>query len=320
MNRMRRLLGGFLLMAMGAGISSQAVAELKVTVIADPKQALHRTIVDAMLNRLSAMQAESVNVIQTRTAPGPDDNGGSETGPALVVAIGTQNTISALTLKSGAPLLSVAIPRLNYDELASQYAADPAADQPLRFGALLLDQPLARRFDLVQAVVPNAKTVSIALGPANEHLIDEIKSEADKRGLRLRTDLVTQESELIETLDLILEQSDAMLGLLDPLVFNRATSRNVLLTAYRWRVPLIGISPAYVRAGALAAVHSTPEQIGRQLAEMLVSFERSGGAELPAYKYPDYFDVAINYQVAASMGLHIDDEDTIKALLLQQQE
>jgi hypothetical protein len=55
---------------------------------------------------------------------------------------------------------------------------------------------------------------------------------------------------------------DALLAVPDPLVFNSQTAANILAAAYRRRIPLIGFSPAYTRAGALVSLYSTPDQIG----------------------------------------------------------
>ena len=97
--------------------------------------------------------------------------------------------------------------------------------------------------------------------------------------------------------------------------FNRASARNVLLSVHRWRVPLFGISAAYVRAGALAAVYSTPRQIGRQLAEALAAIAPDGPIELPAPRYPKYFELGVNYRVAEALGLAVADEAALQRAL-----
>jgi hypothetical protein len=45
-------------------------------------------------------------------------------------------------------------------------------------------------------------------------------------------------------------------------VFNSQTAGSILTAAYRRQVPLTGFSPAYVKAGALLALYSTPAQVG----------------------------------------------------------
>ena len=116
-------------------------------------------------------------------------------------------------------------------------------------------------------------------------------------------------------MDRVLDKTDVMLGLVDPIVFNRTSARNVLLTAYRWKVPLVGISPAYVRSGAIAAVYSTPAQLGAQVSEIIRDTIHENGQAIPTIQYPKYFRVAVNYQVAESMGLYIASEDELQEIL-----
>jgi ABC-type uncharacterized transport system substrate-binding protein len=211
----------------------------------------------------------------------------------------------------------VALPRLNYDQLRSRYANSSQSSETGRFTALLLDQPLSRRFDLIRLILPQARRVSIALGKETRNYTSEVEQQARLHQLQLQQELVLDEDDLLDILNDILVDSDALLGLLDPVVFNRANSRNILLTAYRWRVPIFGISPAYVRAGALAAVYTQPEQIGWQIAETLVESRKNGGmSSLPEYLYPKYFEVTVNYQVAESMGLQIEREAKLKRELM----
>jgi ABC-type uncharacterized transport system substrate-binding protein len=97
----------------------------------------------------------------------------------------------------------------------------------------------------------------------------------------------------------------------DPLVFNKGTVQSLLLTTYRYQDPVIGFSQAYVKAGALAAVYSSPEQIGRQTGEALVRVLAGRALLLPLPEYPKYFSVSVNYQVARSLGLSVGDEALI---------
>jgi len=213
-------------------------------------------------------------------------------------------------------VLGVAIPRLSFEELRQRHAGDAAAGRRGGLSAIYLDQPVERRFELIQQILPQARRIGMILGPETLAYASEFRAAAERRRLELRVGQVVDEAQLIKTLDQVLKESDVMLGVIDPLVFNRASARNVLLTAYRWRVPLFGVSPAYVRAGALAAVYSTPAQIARQLAETIEGFRSRGpGSRLPPPQHAKYFSVAVNYQVAESMGIHVEDEDSLQRRL-----
>ena len=103
----------------------------------------------------------------------------------------------------------------------------------------------------------------------------------------------------------------------DPTVYHAATLQNILLTTYRARVPLVAFSAAYVRAGAVLAVYSTPAQVARRAAEMVKSWQAGRG--LPPPQMPREFAVAANAKVAASLGLMLDDAAVIAEDLRRQE-
>jgi len=94
-----------------------------------------------------------------------------------------------------------------------------------------------------------------------------------------------------------------LLVLPDSAIYNGLTIRNILLATYRSSVPLIGFSSFYVKAGALCAVFSAPEQIAAQVASLIRQFGET--RLLPAAQYPQEFEVMVNERVAHSLGLHI---------------
>lgn len=293
-----------------------AADSTEILVIYNSGQAFHRKLVDSTRVWLQKNSFRDLNTVFINPQGAAEYLRKNSNRIRLVVSIGTASTSTILSLHTGLPVYSVAIPQLSFDEL-KKHQANGSSDQPDPFNALYLDQPLQRRLDLIADILPDAKKIALLLGSTSNIYENTIHGEIKRRQWQLMSTVVTQQSQIISSLDQILDSSDVMLGLADPLVFNRASSRKILLTAYRWRVPLIGISAAYVRAGALAALSSTPSQLGRQLAEILHQYVRSSGAIMPPSQFPKYFDVSINYQVAESFGLHIDKQADIKNRLQQ---
>ena len=101
----------------------------------------------------------------------------------------------------------------------------------------------------------------------------------------------------------LLRESELVVAPYDPLVFNTDTAKWLLYMAYQRGLPVLGFSLSYVRAGALAAVYSTPEQMGRQAAESVRRWLRDGVRTLPQATYPAYFSVAVNHSVARTLGV-----------------
>ena len=141
----------------------------------------------------------------------------------------------------------------------------------------------------------------------HQHLQDiQLQQVALDSAMQLEGESVREEDRVVPLLDRLLRRRDAMLAIVDLLVFNRANVRNVLLTAYRHRVPVFGVSESYAKAGCVAAVYSTPGHIGVQLAEEILAYATDGDAGLPTPQFPRYFSVAYNSRVARSLDLYLE--------------
>lgn len=227
-------------------------------------------------------------------------------GADLVVALGVKATQAAAARNERIPVISTLIPRVSFEKIVRQYDNRRGGRD---FSAAYLDQPMDRQLDLIRLVLPDKKRVGVVIGPESEDMLARLQAEIRARGMELHAVRIGSEAELIPALEDLFGKTDVLLSLPDPLVFNAQTIPGLLLTSYHAGVPVIGFSPAYVRAGALAAVHSTPAQLARQVLEMLAPF--AAGRGLPPPQYPRYFGVSANRHVAHSLGLKIDAEERL---------
>jgi len=225
----------------------------------------------------------------------------------LIVAIGTL-AMEQVSVETRVPVLNILVPRQSYE--SSRLHAKHDARQ---YSAIYLDQPVSRQLQLIKAALPNRDAVGVLLGPASQDRLKLLQQAAREQKLGVSTEPVKAEEDILPALKRLFTSAEVLLALPDPLVFNKHTAQSLLLTSYRAQIPLIAYSKSYVSAGALAAVYSTPTQIGQQAAELLVRLAQAKTLSLPSPQYPKYFSVNVNYQVARSLGLAIEDE----AALLQ---
>ncbi len=218
----------------------------------------------------------------------------------LVVAVGVKS--SAASLAGNSPVLNVLVPKAAYDKLAK-----PATHH---FSAIYLDQPVERQLSLLVAVLPKIKHVGVLYTSPPAGLANLRRLVAEKN-ITLHESIVKPGQILADALDEVLEESEALLVLPDTNIYNAGTIRNILLTSYRKQVPLIGISQAYVKAGALCAIYSTSAQIAAQTAEVIRQFSESG--KLPPSQYPKEFEVSVNQQVARSLDIPIKDAEKLRS-------
>jgi putative tryptophan/tyrosine transport system substrate-binding protein len=227
----------------------------------------------------------------------------------LLVTVGTHATETALRSKTTAPLLSVMVPRLTAQQLMKA-----TGNPPHQISTIYLDQPMSRYFALIRLVLPHAGKIGLVLGPATKTEIEKITATArQSRVIPLISVVPVDSDNPLPSLEKLLHNSDAILALPDPLVYNRYTLPPLLLTTFRYRVPMIGFSAAIVNAGAVAGVYSNPEQIGQQAAEMVIHHE------LPAHgEYPRYFQVSFNQAVAHALDIPLPDRERVESLLQKQ--
>jgi ABC-type uncharacterized transport system substrate-binding protein len=232
----------------------------------------------------------------------------------LIVTVGVAAAQSVATRQAASatprPTLCLLIPRQSFEKLS--LPAGAAATRGT--SAVFIDQPLSRQLDLIRIALPDKDRVGVVLGPNSRGLERELRDRAQERRLVVNASQIVASTEIYGALQSVLRQSDLLLAIADPVAFTASTAYGVLLTSYHAQIPVVGFSESLVKAGALIAVFSTPREQGRQGAEIAGRF-LAGDAALPAPQFPRYFTVAVNYSVARSLGLAIQDEAAIGAAL-----
>jgi len=231
------------------------------------------------------------------------------TSPAqvdLIVAVGMKASLSALK-QTGVPVLVVMIPRVGYEELLAQAFPQKHAEA---ISAIYLDQPWPRQLDFIQAALPRQRRIGLLYSPNARIDLAQLRQQISERGGTLVAKPVLSADTLFSTLDDVLGNCDVLLALPDNFIYNSTNIRNILLSSYRFNVPFIGLSQAYVTAGALGAIFASPQQVSDQVVSTILSFSRSG--KLPAPQYPRDFSISLNPEVGISLDIELFSTDVIR--------
>ncbi len=184
-----------------------------------------------------------------------------------------------------------------------------------RISAVFIDQPVFRQIRLIREALPKQSEVAIIASDSSSILADNLADEAIRQGLSVRRLDIPNKDSLYDALQSTLSGRAALIALPDRSLFNAETVQNILLTSFRMQSAVIGFSAAYVRAGALISVHTTPEQVGMEAA-FLVNATLSEHA-LPPPRFPELFEVGVNPTVARSLGIPLDAPASIERQLRQ---
>lgn len=232
----------------------------------------------------------------------------------LIVSIGARAAEAVAKISARTPVLAVLVPRDWYQKTGRALLAGPAR-RPV--SAIYLDQPFERQAELIHLAFPGIKRVGILVGAGHPALEEGLRAALRSQNLALVSETLHSGQKLIEPLEAIFSAVDLLLAIPDPVVFNRLTAPSVFLTSYRYRDPVVGYSSSLTRAGALISLYSTPAQIGRQAAEAIFRGFGQAAVQLPAPAYPRYFSVAVNRQVARSLGFKVPPETELERRLRQ---
>lgn len=170
---------------------------------------------------------------------------------------------------------------------------------------LYIDQPPYRYVQLIRAAMPEMSTLGYLYGAASSSYIDEVRRAAEAAKAGLTVGDVSANVKLSSLLKEHFVKSDAVLLLPDPYLYNRRVLQEILLASFRYKRPLVVYSESFMKAGAMLALFSTPEQIGRQTAELLGCLGQPCYNSVPQRSYPKYFSVLVNEVVARQMGMEI---------------
>ena len=238
--------------------------------------------------------------------------------PALVVAMGTPALRGLLAqatndaARRAWPTVAALIPQSSFE--ASRVPPG------MRVTAVFLDQPLGRYAELIRLALPDSTRVGVVLGPASVGQRAALESALRERDLTLVSHTLTAENganALFPALSDVLQRSDVLLTLPDPLVVSAASLQNLIIAAYRQREPVVSFAASHVRAGASLALYTTPTQSAVQAAGVVASV--LGGGAWPAPQFASVFEVGANSRVLRSLGLPDPDPEALMRSLRQRE-
>lgn len=227
----------------------------------------------------------------------------------LIVTLGINAAVYAKIHLKENLILSALIPKKS--NIKTAYGADSSNQY-----YLYLDQPLHRSMMLVRALSDRFNNVGVMISDTDDVSAGQLQESASKLDLTLNLEKVDSTEQIGATLNRLLNNVDILLAVPDTKIHNKTTVSNILISAYRKRIPLIGFSSAYVKAGALAAVFSSPEDIAYHVRDNIVkiySGEKVEGKEQTA----EYFTILFNSDVARSLDFPIKSESQLKSDMIR---
>ena len=307
-----KLLAGVLLLL--ASLCGGTAAYGQVVVLFDEASAVHKAFMEgleAQLEDNGIGPSIALKMLPWRDGQASELVGADADRPALLVSVGSRITQQVIDARPAYAVLAALIPSATYAFL-TQGISDgvPQVDAP-QVSAVFLDQPVSRQIRLARAVKPGLSALGVVLSRSNADQQQRLTDAAQKLGMKLAVELAEDNEDASRAFRAVLAVSDTLIVTPDPLVLDPTNAKWLLYMAYQKRIPVIGFSEAYVKAGATAGVFSTPQQIGRETADRLAQWARGGWSAIRDPVAPNRFDVAINSSIAKSLGSQLPSADKL---------
>lgn len=210
----------------------------------------------------------------------------------LIITIGRESTLRTHEYVNSsqiqAPILAVLIPYKMYNSITK-------SNTNLKITAIYREQPVERQLSVITELLPGTKTIGVLTSMYDPHRIEELKSAIVKRNLNLVIAENKKREDLIGSLKNVLSNSDVLLTIPDPEIYNPFTAKGIIVTSLRRGIPIIGYSKTYVDAGAVAAVYTKAGQIAEQVTSITTTYFSKN--ILPKPSYPEKYAIAKNEKI-----------------------
>jgi putative ABC transport system substrate-binding protein len=174
-----------------------------------------------------------------------------------------------------------------------------------------LDISPAEQFRKFRSVVPNLSSIGVIYNVnENANAIKKAKQDASKQGITLKAYPVqtTKDIPEINTLGI-----DALWMIPDGVVCKPAIVEHIFMSSLQYSIPVMGISAAYAKAGAILALAADYNDIGRQTAEITQNILNGSSPASITIQEPEKTKLYLNLTVASRLGINIPNSIIMKA-------
>lgn len=217
------------------------------------------------------------------------------TQPALVFALGSDAVHKAKQNLPDSPMLATMILGEN-------------ATQGLSLAtSITLDMPIHKQLQWHRRFLPEAKRIGVLYNPLNnQKWVDQASKAAKKFDLEIVAVRVESPQGITSALKSLNNRADSILAIPDKMVYSSNTAKAVLLFSFRNRIPFVGLSSAWVKAGALYAIDWDYSDLGRKSANTALKILNGKKPEKIKSDVPAKIVYQVNMKTTKQMKLKLD--------------
>jgi ABC transporter substrate binding protein len=215
----------------------------------------------------------------------------------VFIGIGKESFLAAIAIKPSVPMVSVMMLHADVPSGAAASGVDLDVPPQVLIHEIRRLFPQFQRFGLLASPNVDRAAFQVAAKEAEvELVVRDIKSPAD----------------LSRILISLKGKADVVLTTPDNVLYNSVTVPALILESLESRIPVIGFSVPFVRAGAAAGVFADYRESGRQAAEAALRLDVLHPQKV--IEQPRKVTIALNPRVVRLLGLTFDRNVNVEML------
>ncbi|MGD8376067.1 MAG: ABC transporter substrate-binding protein [Acidobacteriota bacterium] len=302
-----RLIGALLTLLLMLGLShaNPAASTYRITVVTSRDIAPYRAAKDGFLEVLERSgvryRIEELRTDGAETTDRKFIQTLRNTRPDLILTIG-----SAATRAVGDEVHDIPIIFSLVLEAGDPGQVDPFG--PNVTGASMYI-PLRVQFEKLRDAMPDARRFGVMYNPAETgEVVDQAEEVAEEVGLELVRVPVHSPAEVLSELENLDRRVDLLWSVADSTVFTPQSVHHILLSTLRKKIPFIGLSPSYVRAGALLALSCDYLDVGRQSGELALEVLHGSKPGQVPVTVPRRISFYLNLNTAKQLEIELSEQ------------
>ncbi len=256
-----RIVGVLSILAVAAAMSS-AAAQKKVLIVRSGNFPPYQAAVDGFVEELNSHQIPFVT--EDLILPKEEADIGAflrdvrARRPDLVLTLGTS---AARAIKEGGEGLPFVYGMI----------VDPPSIGIVTGGATMEVRP-SEQLDFIRANFPSFKKVGVIHSTARNREVVRLLQEEKPPDIELKMITADTPEEMNKAIGTLSKEADCLLMVSDSLLYSPQIATQIILDTLRCNLPIIAVSPSFVKAGALAAVYPDFKGNGIVAADVAIRF------------------------------------------------
>jgi ABC-type uncharacterized transport system substrate-binding protein len=284
---------GFLAAVCGVRAEPRPVAAA-ITVVANTSVEAHRAAIDGIRAAFSGTTLD-VRVVDLNAAAGGRQNSEHFAAPGtrVIIAVGSDAIQLVATEKPEVPVISTMVLR------SPTASASPTVSPAV---TISLDVPLQTILARMKQVFPGKTRLGIIRNPKTAALAaGALQVQVEQQGFTARVVECSGIEQLLAALQKLKGEVDFVWCLPDGMLYNSASIKPLILSSIDNRLPLIGFSEGFARAGAAIGIYPDFRDVGVQTGQ--TAQQIMAGQTVRSAEGPRKVKIAVNQSVLRLLGM-----------------